>query len=438
MIKIIIAAFMIMAFATSAAALNSVIITEVLYDPANTDSGGEAVQLFNPTTSSIDISSWVIATETSSTDAVIPENTLLAADSYYLIADTGWSASKDSLSWPNANHEEAITLANNDAGVALLNNGTIIDAVGWGIASNIAAGLFEGAPAAETTAGKSLQRKKVNNEYVDTDNNSNDFIDGTPVFGTSSTSSSLILSIEAIITGAAPQIDLITIVDEDETTAGIQVSPVPKQNKSVAVTAQLTDLNGADDITEVKASTDSGIYPMTKESTINSTTAVFKTNISLPHYYAAGNHTVSVSAADNANLTANSSAAFEYLSLVAIELDTSTVTFSATPGATTEIIGDNNFETTSNPTILNIGNMQVDIELFGTNLAAGQSTIAASNIQYSVGNGYYKLTTTKRTEQINLQAGINSAAPLSLKLTVPLATQPGNYFGSLSIAGIAS
>ena len=67
-----------------------VIITEVLYDPINTDSGGEFVELYNNGNSSADISGWTIRTETSVADATLPANILLPKNSHYLIADANW------------------------------------------------------------------------------------------------------------------------------------------------------------------------------------------------------------------------------------------------------------------------------------------------------------------------------------------------------------
>ncbi|MBI2137468.1 lamin tail domain-containing protein, partial [Candidatus Woesearchaeota archaeon] len=106
----------ILAMAATATAENNVMITQVLYNPI-TESGSEAVELYNPTEKDIDISGWAIATETSITDATLPEGAAIKSKGYYLVADSGWSASKDNADWLQADYEEAITLANTDAGV---------------------------------------------------------------------------------------------------------------------------------------------------------------------------------------------------------------------------------------------------------------------------------------------------------------------------------
>jgi hypothetical protein len=157
-------------------AVASVVVNQVLYDPINTESGGEAVELLNNGASAVDISGWVLKTESSNSDATIPAAVVLQPGQAFLIADEGWNANKDDSSWKSADYEEKITLGNSDSGVALLSNATIIDAVGWGDAEGIEEGLFKGSPAAMVPAGKALLR------ITDTGDNSKDFIETVPDF----------------------------------------------------------------------------------------------------------------------------------------------------------------------------------------------------------------------------------------------------------------
>ena len=54
-----------------------VVIYQVLYDPVGTESGGEAVELKNTGDEPVDVSGWMIATDSSNHDATLPSNTLL-------------------------------------------------------------------------------------------------------------------------------------------------------------------------------------------------------------------------------------------------------------------------------------------------------------------------------------------------------------------------
>jgi len=231
-------------------------INEVYYDPIGTESGGEVIELFNDGPVEVDISSWVIATPTSAKDATIPDGTLLAPGSYFLIADVGFSTSKDDASWPNANYEEAITLKNSDGGVALLDNlGNRIDAVGWGNAANIDSQFYEGTPAEKTASGESLQR------IQDTNDNSLDFSRATPNlqsnggsggFSVANASNSF-LTFTVMVEESIPEILNVNIVDEDDINSGIQIYPIPKMNKEVVVTVDIRASAGISSITSVKA-----------------------------------------------------------------------------------------------------------------------------------------------------------------------------------------
>ncbi len=151
----------------------NVVINQVLYDPVGTEAGGEAIELKNAGSLPVDISDWVIATASSDKDAVIPKNTILAPGSSFLIADEGWNDKKDDKSWRSADYEEKLTIGNSDSGIALLDNDSVVDAVGWGDAE---AGLFTGSSAQQVAAGMALLR------IQDTKDNSRDFVESVPDF----------------------------------------------------------------------------------------------------------------------------------------------------------------------------------------------------------------------------------------------------------------
>ncbi len=175
----------------------NVVISQVLYDPVGTESGGEAVELKNEGSSAVDISGWVLATESSATDAAIPQNTVLQPGKTFLITDEGWNSSRDDSSWRSADYEEKITLGNSDSGVALLNNGSVVDAVGWGDEQNIDGNLYEGSPASPVSSGKALLRSQ------DSDDNSEDFSEAAADF-----QPGVAVSITANVTITAPVIEI--------------------------------------------------------------------------------------------------------------------------------------------------------------------------------------------------------------------------------------
>ncbi|PIN74472.1 hypothetical protein COV18_07510 [Candidatus Woesearchaeota archaeon CG10_big_fil_rev_8_21_14_0_10_37_12] len=108
-----------------------VVIYQVLYDPITSESGGEAIELKNLGRETIDISGWIISTESSETDATIPEDSFLQSGQTYLVADANWNERKDDPSWRAADHEEAITLGNKESWVELRSIEDVKDRVSW-------------------------------------------------------------------------------------------------------------------------------------------------------------------------------------------------------------------------------------------------------------------------------------------------------------------
>lgn len=69
----------------SAFAANEVLINEIELNPADTDSGAEKVELYNPSNSTVDISGWIISsTEGVAATVVINEGTTLSPKGYLI------------------------------------------------------------------------------------------------------------------------------------------------------------------------------------------------------------------------------------------------------------------------------------------------------------------------------------------------------------------
>jgi len=426
-----------------ALALDHVVISEVYYDPINNEIGGEAVELYNPTETTVDISSWAIATKSSAHDAAIPSNRVIKPKSYFLVADSNWSSSKDDASWNNADYEEAMTLANTDGSVMLVDeNNTIIDAVGWGMASNLDASFYEGAPANRTKEGFSLQRRMVDDEFQDSGNNELDFIFGIPNLQNSSSYNSYIntdLEVNLVISETPLQIDFIDVEDDDEFLEGVQIIPFPKENRSAKISVQLSNADGLSNV-NLKASLDYLKTDLALSEPINSTTAVYEGYLKIPYYFSAGNYNLII--LNNANPVANKSVEIE--PVIAIELDTPLLSLESNGFGEVECLGDKNFETRNNPTIKNIGNKATDIEIYGTPLKNENSEIGVNNIRYSFDGSNYAgalggiLSGVKTRKGVNLLPGLSSLKEFSVKISVPLESAAGNYQGTISLIAVAS
>jgi hypothetical protein len=450
----VLALFLITAI-RAAAATDHIIISQALYDPIATETGGEAIELYNPTASPVDISGWVIKTASSATDATIGANTILEPGQYYLIADAGWSTSKDNTSAPDADHEEAITLLNTNGGAALMQGATVIDAVGWGDPAAIPADLYEGTPAAQVSAGKSLRRIST----TDTDDNLNDFSAAEPDFHNTQTGegqqeppseepaqdSNITLSVT--VTNSAPTISNQVITpDDDAAREGAQAIPTPAANTTITITATVSDENMQDTIQHVKGTVQElgRAFTLQKTAALNATSATYSGTFNLEFFQRPQNYTVIINATDNSNESTTETIRFETLRVTAIEIESATISFGTLgSGLTKTILGDLLLGTQSAPTIRNTGNTKVNLGTKGSGLSGSGSSIPVNSIRYSfatsiTGNTSGTLSNLLTFKQTNLEPGISSTIPLSMDLTIPTGTKSGSFNGQMTVAATAS
>lgn len=440
-------------------AADNVLVSEVLYDPIGTETGGEAVELYNPTNSSIDISRYVVRTESSAVDATIPAGSVIEAGEFYLIADTGWNLSRDNESWPAADHEEAITMANSDSGIALVHaNGTIIDAVGWGAATGIVAGLFEGTPSGGAASGRSLRRTESS---TDTNNNSADFVESIPELRNSLTAgeaeenlteegnltgTGTSLSINVSILNNVPTIGSIEIADEDDIRDGIQITPEPGAEKIINFGMEVEDVDGIEEINSISVRLygpdGAKTTELVRTENLSDTNAQYNGSFRLQFYESAGTYNLSITVSD-AGTNRTRAQTFEYLRMIAITIDATSLMFEgARLGASADIRGDFALSTLELPTLRNTGNTEINIGMYGTNLTDNEKKIAVENIRYSFDNDFESevsgiLSGSVETTELGLARGADSIIGLGFRLFVPATTQNGNYTGNVTVVAVS-
>ncbi|MFH1063593.1 MAG: hypothetical protein V1729_00770 [Candidatus Woesearchaeota archaeon] len=348
-----------------------------------------------------------------------------------------------------------MTISNSDAGVALIHpNGTILDAIGWGDPAGISAGLWEGTPATAVIAGNSLKRTDSD---TDTDDNIADFAESIPDFKNSawtvppSTEQGPEITFEVSVSNNAPSVDSLIITgDEDNSTSGIQILPVPEGQKSVPITVQVSDPDGTASISSVTAKITGPAGPsihntiiFTKIQDINSTTAEYAATIMMEFYDSPGEYNITITAQDQSSNT-TSSAAIEYLSMAAIAVDVSALKFEgASLGGTTQITGDFALSTADAPTVRNVGNTHLDIGIYGTDLVDGTNSIGIGNIRYTFDNDFGSslagaISKTIQTKAIGLANEQDSVVSLGFQLFVPMTTSEGNYTGNITVVAVSS
>lgn len=431
-------------------ASGNVVISEVYYDPAGSESGGEFIELYNPTSASIDISGFVIATESSMTDVIVGPGVVLGAGEYYLVADTGWSTLKDNLAWPAANLEDTLTMAGDDSGIALFDSlGNRVDAVGWGQSAAIADGLYEGLPASDAAEGKSLAR------VLDTGSNLADFeesdptpgigvlsADGQSADGGDNDSSLMPGQMVMLVNVLSKEINItnITLDDDDDTSFGFQVLPIPGSNRTVYVNATVS--TNYYDPADLNVTLRLGGTAVQMRLIGNSSeSAQFSAGIMQPFYALPGSYNFSVIASAEETI-AVSDASFEYLAMVSFSVDASYLSFGdLLPGSEAYLFGDSLMQTSDRPTIRNIGNVGLDFGVGATSFSTGSDAFSVGNLSYSFCDDFISgvkgpVSSSLVPAGIRLDAG--DALGLSFRLKVPDHVPSGEYMSTLSIIALGA
>ena len=402
-------------------------ISEVYYDPIGTESGGEFVELMNTGSAEVDISGWVLSTPTSAADATIPADTILSPNSYYLIADAGFMTLKDDPAWPDADYEEAITLKNTDGGLALKDSlGITIDAVGWGDPTAIGAGFYEGTPSSLANAGESLQRSQ------DTNNNVQDFFSSTPNLQSSNgqahsaaNASNSFLAFTVIVNVSLPEIQNITILDEDNLTSGFQVFPRPSKNKIIPISVLLS---GPADT--VKAVLDDF------EFNLSGSGSLYSGALNLSFFESPGIKNIEIIASKSGQ-EVSKSASFDYESLNAFEIDVAALSCTLSPGKTCDIAGDLDMSSSDKVTLRNIGNTPIDMSVSGSDFKSKVSSFDIGSVKYSFGDSPMKLLTTNPVLNVlDLEPSDSSLMGVSFFVELPQSVKAGTYVSDIIMASI--
>jgi hypothetical protein len=155
----------------SAVIQDRLIIVEVQI--AGEKTNNDFIKIYNPLDNDLDISGYKLmkksSTGSESLIKVFPSGSILSAKSYFL-----WANSDDNYaSLIGANIWSTATLAKNNSVALFSPDEAIFDALSWGKSNN---SFFEELSFPENPIpNQKLERKKINDDYQDTNNNSQDF-----------------------------------------------------------------------------------------------------------------------------------------------------------------------------------------------------------------------------------------------------------------------
>ena len=392
-------------------------ISQVMYDPQLTQTGGEFVLLENKGNSSVMIGGWAIATGASMKDIVFPPETYIDAGSTLLVTDKGWNESKDNTTWPSADFEDVMTLANVNSGVALMLNDTVIDAVGWGNVTNSL--LYQGDAAAPAMKGQSLRRASY------TGSNRADFIAGYPQFTINGPIGGVEITLNVIEAENPPGLTLLT--QDDDAAAGTQLIPFPGMSREVLVNVTATGMI-IDDVLVEHWGLNSTLY---KHGGSNNT---FLGKIDLPYKVIPGTYQLRADGRRNGEIVSNLSVTVQIMPVVSVSLDSKTLLLGdAIAGSNLAIYGDENISTSDRPTIWNSGNVHAGITMTGSDLEGPLSGIPASNIQATLKRSREAVDMiglSETPQELGVILEVGAIAALDLSIQIPR-SQPGKYSGRI-------
>ena len=242
----------------------------------------------------------------------------------------------------------------------------------------------------------------------------------------------------------SPTVDSITMTpDDDGATPGVQIDPYPGGAKTVTVTAVVSDPNGFDDISTVTLTDinpdpehgDPGPVTLSYQSGSGSgNTATYAGTFDMQFYDAPTEYTVTVVAEDMEGLSGTDSSTFNYTSCNAMSLDAGTIVFgSVSPGENSTVPGDKNMGTTDSPTVRNTGNMEIDVNITGSDMISGGDTITRDYLDARVAALGYSDLGVARCFDVTMAAGASSLENVDFMLNVPYGTPVGNYAGSVTL-----
>ncbi|MFA5861020.1 MAG: hypothetical protein WDA16_04935 [Candidatus Thermoplasmatota archaeon] len=252
----------------------------------------------------------------------------------------------------------------------------------------------------------------------------------------------------ADVANAAPAnafIDL-TAHDDDPSTPGTQISPVPNGVATIPVHASVDDGNGWKDITSATITVtapDGSNVPATNAAASSEgghgRTTTYEATYKLSASSQPGEYAVHFSATDHAGANASADAHFVYMEMLGIAIDSKSISFGSglSPGNTTDASG---------VTVHNVGNVKIDLHVSASPLTEKTSgvSIGPERIGYSQDSsmaGEVPLSADGYADTaFQLAPGSQSAKSAFFNLHVPSGDEqylpPGTYTGQLTLGAM--
>ncbi len=400
-----------------------IVLTEVMYNPTQaSDTDAEWVEIYNNGTENADLSLWKIDGNNFADFTIMPGEFAVIA--------------RELVDGTDIDNESFETVYGNGDGVWNLTDGnfrafdgdfSLTDTDKVNLSDGVYLEVLEyNLSFGGNSNGYSIEKIDVNKENTFDNWKESSIFGGSPGFGNVIKEGTKILEVNVEVTGLKPLLNLVNITD-DSSDNGVQIRPKVSDNKSISVNLLVNSSLGLGNISKVMGELNGNLIELTKSYEVDSVSGVFNGNLNMEYFKIPGNYTVNLSVLDKFNESNSILVDFEYLSLLAISIDKNSVSFGKVEPGKSSV---------QNAKILNQGNLDIDLEVYGSNLESGTNKINASNLEYGNGDFWKNLDYRPRWFEFNLSAGINSNKDLGFKLNVPVSTKPNIYAGSINIVGV--
>ncbi|MFC1787578.1 hypothetical protein ACFLY8_06095, partial [Halobacteriota archaeon] len=246
--------------------------------------------------------------------------------------------------------------------------------------------------------------------------------------------------------------------DDDPLEDGYQVMPVQGANKTILKCVIVNDSNGIGDIINV---TIEKYYPdgtlkdvqelhvATEEERIQcagfncsiedyspETSELFVGYQNMTDYDPSGIYNLTVEITNQGAVASRfeNISSFEYLELIGIEIEPASIQFEdLIPGDSAWIYGNDNWGD-SLPTVRNTGNVPIDLDVSATNLTSGSNVIPVESLDINISGQYLPhLDLVSQRLYVNIDP-FGGTGFIDYGIHVPEGTNPGSYFGDITIA----
>ena len=381
----------------------NIVITEVMYNPASdqgADASAEWIEIYNngnlENLSSYTLDGKQLIGSINSDEYLIIAKNIQGFESYYGNNDSIWNNLDGSYnviesSFSLVNTEDTIDLSNEDFSEILTYSSI------WGANGN----------------GFTLQKIDVDKGNDRENWNESSVYGGTP--GQSfeqSNDNQIKIKLEV---GSSMQITDISLTD-DSSSPGIQILPIPKKTKSFQLKA---NINSSQEIESVKATFNGKEYLMQNKGQ-------YEANLSLNYYDKAGNYTIIITAKSINGESTTKEITLEYLGILSSSLSVNELNFG--------IVEKDSYSNELQVSVMNEGNIDLDLEVTGSDLKNGNNIIPSSNIEV-LDEDWIELSKQPKLIDTLISPGLNSKKDLKFRVKVPQINQ-GNYEGKIEIIGL--